>query len=290
MRRTMKKKISLCNSGVLAGDSKTIFNLTKKVNNNNAAKEFYLTDIVTLARQNQIKTEFVKCKEHEAVGVNTKKQLAQSEKRFQKQMRKKFLKAGVTLRDPKTVFFSFDTRIDCNTEIEQNVIFGTNVEIKGNSKILPFCHLEGCTIGKGAKVGPYTRIRPKTVIEAGVKVGNFVELKNSNLDLDSKVNHLSYVGDASIGTNTNIGAGTIFCNYDGVSKYHTDIGKNSFVGSNSSLVAPLTIGNDTYIASGSVITQNVNKGDLSFGRSRQVNKQGMAKKLKKKIHAFKPRK
>ena len=279
-----QRSVDLCNAGIYCGKSDVIFSLIGQLKNENAASELYLTDIVKIGNIKDLKTILVECDEDETQGINNRQDLAKAEFFFQEKLRKKFLESGVTLIDPKTIYFSYDTAIEADTTIHPNVIFGPSVKIESGVDILPFSHLEGCTIAKGSKIGPFTRIRPKTNIEENVKVGNFVEIKNAHLKKYAKVNHLSYIGDASIGSQSNIGAGTIFCNYDGASKHFTEIGENAFVGSNSSLIAPIKIGSNTIIGSGSVITEDVPDGDLAIGRQKQKNKKGLGKKLMEKLN------
>ena len=219
------------------------------------------------------------CDQQETIGVNSLKELAQAEDLFQKSKRVEFMDNGVRLHAADTVFFSFDTIIGPGTEIEQNVVLAPGVTIEENATIRAFSHLEGCHISSGSRVGPYARIRPDTVLSEGSVVGNFVEVKKSVIGPESKVNHLSYIGDAKIGEKVNIGAGTITCNYDGVNKHKTDIKDEAFIGSNTMLVAPVTIGEKSVTASGSVITKDVPDEALAFARSRQENKIGIGKKL-----------
>ncbi len=282
-----QKKITLCNAGIFCGKKDTIFSLLKEVRNSNAQSEFYLTDIIEIAVRHGLKSALIECEATEVLGVNSRKDLADAEKVFQKSLREYFLDSGVTLIDPNTNYFSYDTIIDPDTAIHQNVIIGPSVKIGRDSEILPFTHLEGCTIGNGSRIGPFARIRPQTTLKENVKIGNFVEVKNSTFDWDSKANHLAYIGDANIGTQSNVGAGTIFCNYDGVSKHQTEIGEKTFIGSNSSLVAPLKIGANVLIGSGSIITKDVPKNSLAIGRQKQANKKGLGKKLMDKLKNIK---
>jgi len=266
-----EKKIGLCNSGILYADTKILFELLDQIKNKNMAGEFYLTDIIEIAYFKNIKTTFQECNENETMGINTRKDLAFVEEIFQNDKRSYFLDNGVTLKDPKSVYFSYDTQIGVDSVIQQNVIIGENVIIKDNCNILPFSHLEGCTIESNTSVGPFARLRPNTLIEKNCKIGNFVEVKEALLKEGTKVNHLSYIGDAKIEENVNIGAGTIFCNFDGNKKNKTFIGKNSFIGSNSSLVAPVNVGKNVVIGSGSVITNNIPSESLSLSRVDQKN-------------------
>jgi len=267
-----EQTITFCNSGIMIADANLFFFLLDKVSNKNAAREFYLTDLVTLAKKENMVVQTTSCPENEAHGINDRSDLAKAEEYFQNSMRLKMMRNGVTLIDPSTVFFSFDTKIGTDTIVEPNIIFGPGVRIKENVRIRSFSYLEGCLVKPDVIIGPFARIRPETTLDEGVRVGNFVEIKKSNLHKNVKANHLAYIGDASIGEQTNVGAGTIFCNYDGSSKYNISVGKNSFIGSNTSLVAPLKIGDRVVIGAGSTITDDISKDSLALGRSRQVNK------------------
>lgn len=265
-----ERKIALCNSGVVAVDGQKIRNLLAKVNDDNAAGEFYLTDIVGIAGEMGLKRTFIKTELEEVLGVNSRFELAKIEAIKQQQLRKKMMDLGVTLTDPTSVYFSYDTKIGCDVVIHPNVFFGPKVHIEKNVEIKSFCHIEGAEIASGAVVGPFARIRPETKIAEDVRVGNFVEIKKSQIKRGAKVNHLSYIGDSEIGEDSNIGAGTITCNYDGYNKFKTKIGKNVFVGSNSALVAPIEIGDGAVIGAGSVITKNVETDDLAVSRGKQI--------------------
>ncbi len=266
-----ERKIALCNSGVVAVDGAAIKNLLAQVKNDNAAGEFYLTDIVAIAGELGLKRTFIKTDLEEVLGVNSRVELARVESIKQNRIRKKMMDSGVTMIDPQTVYFSFDTKISNDVVIHPNVFFGTGVEIHKNVEVKSFSHIEGAEINAGAVVGPFARIRPGTKIDQNVRIGNFVEVKKSHLKKGAKVNHLSYIGDSEIGSAANIGAGTITCNYDGYSKFKTKIGDRVFVGSNSALVAPIEIGDDSVIAAGSVITKDVEKDSLAVARGRQTN-------------------
>lgn len=273
-----ERKIALCNSGVMAVDGAAIKNLLAKVKNDNAAGEFYLTDIVAIAGEFGLKRTFIKTDLQEVLGVNSRVELARVDLLKQNRIRKKMMDSGVTLLDPTSVYFSFDTKISNDVVIHPNVFFGPGVEIHKNVEVKSFSHIEGAEIAVGAVVGPFARIRPGTKIDENVRIGNFVEVKKSHLKKGAKVNHLSYIGDSEIGVEANIGAGTITCNYDGYSKFKTKIGDRVFVGSNSALVAPVEIAQDAVIAAGSVITKNVEKDSLAFARSRQTNIEAGGKK------------
>jgi len=265
-----QKKIDLCNSGIYVSDSKLLYSLLSKVKFNSKNKEMYLTDIIYIANKDNIEIGITYSKEVESLGVNDRKGLAMAEKEMQNILREKAMKKGVTLISPETVFFSIDTKISKDVHIEPNVVFGPGVKIGEGVRIKAFCHLEGVTIKKNCTIGPFARLRPGTILEEYSKIGNFVEVKKSKIKKGAKVNHLSYVGDADIGSNVNIGAGVITCNYDGVNKNKTTIGNNSFVGSNVSLVAPLKVGSNSLIGAGSVITKDVPKNMLAVERNKQV--------------------
>ena len=282
-----ERSVKLCNSGVIAANSATLFALIDAVGNDNAAGEFYLTDIIGIARAKGLSATVVRCEEAETLGINSRAELANAEALFQSRAREAAQEDGVTLTAPETVFFAHDTVIGRDTVIEPNVVFGPNVTIESGTTIRAFSHLEGCHVSKGAVVGPYARLRPGAELAEDVKVGNFVEIKNAQIAAGAKVNHLSYIGDATIGARTNIGAGTITCNYDGVFKHHTTIGEDVFVGSNTMLVAPVTVGDAAMTASGSVVTRNVPVGDLAVSRAKQENKAGFAVRLFEKLRARK---
>ena len=282
-----ERAITLCNSGVLCAETKTLFRLVAKVGTDNAQGEYYLTDIVELARAEGLSVGYVTCPESETLGINTRQQLAAAEAQFQSTARAEALENGVTLTAPETVFFALDTHIGRDATIGPNVIFGPGVTVESGAEIKGFCHLEGCHISRGASVGPFARLRPGTELAEDVHVGNFVEIKNSILDEGVKVGHLTYLGDAHIGEFSNIGAGTVTCNYDGVSKHRTEIGKRVFIGSNTMLIAPVTIGDNALTASGSVITEDVPPEALAIGRARQVNKLGLATKFIDRLKAIK---
>lgn len=273
------RAIRLVNSGVLAADAALLRELLPQVGNRNAAGEYYLTDIPALARAQGRRVEVVTCAEAETLGINTREELAGAEAAFQARARARALEDGVTLSDPATVWFALDTWIGRDAIIGQNVVFGPGVTVESGAEILPFCHLEGCHVSAGATVGPFARLRPGAELGSDVHVGNFVEVKNSVLDEGVKVGHLTYLGDAHIGEATNIGAGTITCNYDGVGKHRTEIGANAFIGSDTMLVAPVRVGNRAMTGSGSVITEDVPDDAMAIGRARQVTKPGLATRL-----------
>lgn len=264
--------ITACNSGVMAAPAPLLFSLLAQVRNDNAKGEYYLTDVVELARQAGHPTRAVFAPEDSVMGVNAQGELAQAEALFQKVQRETFLTDGVTMTAPDTVHFAWDTQVGGGTIIEPFVVFGPGAVIEGGARIRSFSHIEGARVASGAEVGPYARLRPGADLAEGVKIGNFVEVKNVALAKGAKANHLAYLGDGDVGAGANIGAGTIFCNYDGFNKARTEIGAGAFVGSNSSLVAPVRIGDGALIASGSVVTEDVPADALAFGRARQTVK------------------
>ncbi|WP_368183984.1 bifunctional UDP-N-acetylglucosamine diphosphorylase/glucosamine-1-phosphate N-acetyltransferase GlmU [Aestuariibius sp. HNIBRBA575] len=282
-----ERAITLCNSGVISADAKVLFDLIDAVGNDNAAGEYYLTDIVEIARSRGLSASVVRCDEAETLGVNTRAQLAQAEAAFQSRARAEALENGVNMTAPETVFFGFDTYLGRDSIIEPNVVFGPDVTVESGVEIRAFSHLEGCHVSRGSVVGPYARLRPGAELAEHVKIGNFVEVKNAQIADGAKVNHLSYVGDASIGKATNVGAGVITCNYDGVFKHRTTIGENVFVGSNTMLVAPVTLGDGSMTASGSVITSDVPAEALAVARARQANKPGLARRMFEKLKNLK---
>lgn len=282
-----ERRVTLCNSGVIAADASTLFDLIAAVGNDNAAGEYYLTDIIGIARDRGLKATVVRCAEAETMGVNSRAELAVAEAQFQSNARAAAMADGVTLTAPETVYFAHDTVIGRDTVVDPHVFFGPGVTVESSTTIRAFSHLEGCHVSRGAIVGPYARLRPGTELAEDVRVGNFVEIKNAQVDAGAKVNHLSYIGDAAVGARSNIGAGTITCNYDGVFKYRTVIGQDAFIGSNTMLVAPVTVGDQAMTGSGSVITRDVPDGDLALGRARQDNKPGFAVRLMEKLKARK---
>jgi len=282
-----ERAITMCNSGVVCADVQTLQRLIESVGNQNVAGEYYLTDIVEIARAEGLSCGYVTCDESETLGINTRAQLAAAEAAFQTRARAEALDNGVTLTAPETVFFALDTWIGRDATIGPNVIFGPGVTVESGAEIKGFCHLEGCHISRGAQVGPFARLRPGAELAEDVHVGNFVEVKNAILDEGVKVGHLTYIGDSDIGEFTNVGAGTVTCNYDGVMKHRTRIGKRAFIGSGTMLVAPVTVGDDALTASGSVVTEDVPAGAIAFGRPRQVNKPGLALRLMNRLRAIK---
>ena len=275
-----ERRIRLCNAGAMAFRILDLAGLLSRIGKANAKGEYYLTDAIALAAKDGHATRPVVCSEEEAMGVNSREQLAAAEAVFQRRARARAMQAGATLTAPDTVWFSFDTKLGRDVTIEPNVFFGPGVVVEDGVEILANCHMEGVRIRQGARVGPFTRLRPGADIGVAVHVGNFVEVKNARLEEGAKANHLAYIGDGRVGEGSNIGAGTIFCNYDGFNKQFTDVGKGVFVGSNSSLVAPVKIGDGAYIGSGSVITKNVEADALALERSEQEQRPGWAAKFR----------
>ena len=282
-----ERAMTLCNSGVLCADVSTLAALIDAVGNDNASGEYYLTDIVGIARAKGLTAGVVECAEAETLGINTRVELAGAEAAFQSRARAEAFENGVSMTAPETVFFALDTFVGRDALIGPNVIFGPGVTVETGAEIKGFCHLEGCHISRGATVGPFARLRPGTELSEDVHVGNFVEIKNSTLAEGVKVGHLTYLGDADVGEFTNIGAGTVTCNYDGVMKHKTIIGARVFIGSDTMLVAPVTVGAGAMTGSGSVITTDVPPGALAIGRARQENKQGLATRLIERLRAVK---
>jgi len=274
-----EREVILCNSGVIMAETETLLDLVAATGNDNASGEYYLTDIVEIGRAQGLGAVVVTCDEAETLGVNSRADLAAAEAAFQARARATALEDGVTLVAPETVFFSFDTVVGRDALIEPNVVFGPGVTVETGATIRAFSHLEGAHVSAGAIVGPFARLRPGAEVGNDARVGNFVEIKNAEIGEGAKVPHLSYVGDAGIGAAANLGAGTITCNYDGVSKHRTEIGSRAFIGSNTMLVAPVRVGAGAVTASGTVVTKDVPDGDLAIGRSEQSNKPGRGRRL-----------
>ena len=266
--------LTACNSGVMAAPSALLFQLLADVTNDNAKGEYYLTDVIELARKANHPTRAVFAEEDAVMGVNSQAELAQAEALFQTVQRDTFLAAGVTMPAPETVHFAWDTQVGGGAVIEPFVVFGPGAVVEGGARIRSFSHIEGARVASGAEVGPYARLRPGADLAEGVRVGNFVEVKNVTMARGSKANHLAYLGDGTVGEKANVGAGVIFCNYDGFNKARTEVGAGAFIGSNSSLVAPVSIGAGAVVGSGSVVTEDAPADALVFGRARQVNKSG----------------
>ncbi len=280
-------KVRICNSGVMAGRAKDMFRLMQKITNANAKGEYYLTDLVGLARAEGGRCALVTASEDDLIGCDSKADLAEAEGIFQARRRMALMEAGVTLVAPETVFVSFDTAIEADVVVEPNVVFGLGVMVAAGARIKAFSHLEGARVGEGCEVGPFARLRPGTVLGANVRIGNFVETKNTAMGEGAKANHLAYLGDGAIGAGANIGAGTIFCNYDGYLKHQTDVGEGAFIGSNSALVAPVRIGDGAYVGSGSIITKDVPADALAVARAQQMTREGWAKTFRTKKAAEK---
>ncbi len=274
--------VTFCNSGVMVIDGVHLLNLLEQVSNDNAKGEYYLTDIVEIANKQGLTCGVVQCPEDEVLGVNSRVELADAEAIFQARMRREAMQAGVTLLDPETVYFSADTELGRDVVVGQNVVFGPGVTIEDGVVIQPFCHFQEAHVAAQATLGPYARLRPGADVGAGAHIGNFVEIKKSTIEEGAKVNHLTYIGDSFVGAKANIGAGTITCNYDGFDKFKTHIGRGAFIGSNNSLVAPVTIGDGAFTGSGSVITKDVEGDALAVERSPQKNLQGWAEKFRAK--------
>jgi bifunctional UDP-N-acetylglucosamine pyrophosphorylase/glucosamine-1-phosphate N-acetyltransferase len=289
-----ERAIGLCNGGIMALAGKTALEILKRIGNDNRKGEYYLTDAVEIARGMKLRAVAVEVEEDDVRGINTKAQLAEAEAVAQQRLRQAALDAGVTLVAPETIFLCADTKFGKDVTVEPYVVFGEKVRVDDGATIRSFCHLAGAHVGKDAIVGPFARLRPGAKLGEDVHIGNFVEVKEAIIEAGTKANHLSYIGDATIGAGSNIGAGTITCNYDGAAKHRTEIGKNVFIGSNSALVAPVKIGDGAYVGSGSVITADVPADSLALGRGRQTIKEGWAARLralkslgkkKKKSHA-----
>lgn len=278
-----QKSIHTCNSGVMCVSGALLFQLVDKIGNDNAKGEYYLTDIVALARAMQKQCKVVLCDEDDVLGVNSRGELATAERVFQNRKRREALEKGVTMIAPETVYFAYDTNIAADVYIEPNVFFGPGVQVATGCVIKAFSHLEKCTLAAGVTIGPFARLRPGTHLEEGARIGNFVEIKNTHVGPDAKINHLSYIGDATVGAQANIGAGTITCNYDGQRKHKTTIAEGAFIGSNAALVAPVTVGQGSYVGSGSVITQDVPENSLAIARERQVTKVGRAAEIRARL-------
>jgi bifunctional UDP-N-acetylglucosamine pyrophosphorylase/glucosamine-1-phosphate N-acetyltransferase len=275
-------QVHLCNSGVMALRGSVAWDLIDQIQNKNKKGEYYLTDIVALARKAGYSARVIEGAATEVLGVNSRGELALAEAAMQARLRAAHMENGATLRLPETVFFSADTRLGQDVTIEPNVFFGTDVAVGNGATIRAFSHIEGTVIGEGAVVGPFARLRPGTNLGEKVKIGNFVEIKKSEIAAGAKISHLSYIGDASVGEDANIGAGTITCNYDGYQKHRTTIGRDVFIGSNTALIAPVTIGEGAMVAAGSVITADIAPDALALARTRQEQKQDWAKEFRER--------
>lgn len=278
-----ERKIGFCNAGLMAIAGRHALQLLDQVGNANAKGEFYLTDIVEIADRAGLKVVATEASFESVLGINNRAELAEAEAIWQKRRRRQAMLDGATLIAPETVYFSHDTEIGADVTVEPNVWFGVDVKIADGAVIHAFSHLEGARVGPRAEIGPFARLRPGADLREKSKVGNFCEVKKATVEKGAKVNHLTYIGDARVGAGANIGAGTITCNYDGYSKFFTDIGEGAFIGSNTSLVAPIAIGARSYIASGSVITDEVPEDALAFGRARQKTMPGKGKELRQRF-------
>lgn len=285
-----ERAITFCNSGVICANAALLWDLLGEVGNENASGEYYLTDVIGLARGRGLPVTAVRCDEAETMGVNSRKDLSAAEAAYQARRRDEALEDGVTMHAPETVYFSFDSIIGRDAEVEPNVVFGPGVTVETGARIRAFSHLEGCHVSRGATVGPFARLRPGAELSEDVHVGNFVEIKNAQVSEGAKVNHLTYIGDASIGAKTNIGAGTITCNYDGVFKHRTEIGAGVFIGSDTMLVAPVKVGDEAMTATGTVVTSDVPAGALAVARAKQDNKPGFAIRFMERLRALKQKK
>lgn len=272
--------IALCNAGVMAIDSGLLPGLLARVGTDNARGEYYLTDIVAMARGDGLACALVEGDEAELIGVNSRADLARAEAVVQERLRAAAMAGGATLADPETVYFSHDTRLGRDVTVGPHVVFGPGVAVGDDVDIRAFCHIEGARIATGARIGPFARLRPGADIAAEAHIGNFVEIKNTTVETGAKINHLAYVGDSRVGARANVGAGTITCNYDGFAKHHTDIGAGAFIGSNTALVAPVKVGDGAIIGAGSVITDDVAADALALARADQVERKGLAKRLR----------
>jgi len=278
-----ERAVRLCNSGMMAVRAGDLFRWLAEVGNDNAASEYYLPDVVNIAAAEGREAVVIEGDPYETAGVNSRAELAHLELEWQRRRREQALNEGATLIDPESVWFAYDTKLGCDVTVEPHVVFGPGVEVADGATIHAFSHIEGATIGAKASIGPFARIRPGTKLAERTKVGNFVELKKADVGEGAKVNHLSYVGDASVGAGSNIGAGTITCNYDGFGKYKTVIGAGAFIGSNTALVAPVTIGDGAIIGAGSVITEDVEADALAVERSAQKGIAGWAKRFRERM-------
>ncbi len=282
-----ERAVTWCNSGLMAIDGRKALALLERIGNDNAKREFYLTDVVEIARSLGGRTVAVDASEEELSGCNNRAELAHLERLWQERRRHEIMLSGVTMIAPETVFLSYDTEIGQDAVIEPNVVFGPGVTVEGGAVIHAFSHVEGARVATGATVGPFARLRPGAHLAEGAKVGNFCEIKKAEIGAGAKVNHLTYIGDAFVGAGSNIGAGTITCNYDGVNKFETHIGAGAFIGSNTALVAPVSVGDGAYVGSGSVITEDVPADALALGRARQVVKPERAKQIREHNLAIK---
>ena len=282
-------EISICNSGLMGGDCQTMLRLLDQVRNDNAQGEYYLTDLVALAREEGQTCRAVMCDEAETLGINDRMQLAEAEAIFQSAAREHAMREGATLIAPETVYFALDTKLGRDVTVHPNVVFGPGVSVGDDCEIKSFSHLEQTVLARDVKVGPFARMRGGNTLASGVRIGNFVELKNATLGEGTKAGHLSYLGDALLGARVNIGAGTITCNYDGFSKFRTDIGDDVFVGVQTALIAPIHVGDGAYVGTGTTLTKDVPEDALALSRVAQKNRPGFASRLRQKFAGRKAR-
>jgi bifunctional UDP-N-acetylglucosamine pyrophosphorylase/glucosamine-1-phosphate N-acetyltransferase len=282
-----ERRVDLCNAGILAADAKNFFRWAAALKNENAQREYYLTDVPTLAKADRVACAVVEAREADMMGVNSRAELANAERAMQQRLRARALDAGVGMIAPETIFLSYDTVLEADVQVGPYVVFAPGVTVRSGAEIKAFSHLEGADVGARALIGPYARLRPGAVIEEDVHIGNFVEVKKARIEKGAKANHLAYIGDARVGPGANIGAGTITCNYDGFDKHFTDIGAGAFIGSNSALVAPVKVGDGVYIGAGSVITKPVAENALAVTRAEQKELPGWAEKFRTRKRAEK---
>jgi len=282
-----ERACNLCNAGIFAADGKQFFRWTAALKNDNAQREYYLTDVPALARCDAIRCAVAVVDETDVMGVNSRTELARAEQGMQARLREAALASGVGMRDPDTVYLAHDTVLEPDVEVEPFVLFGPGVTVRSGAVIRAFSHLEGAEVGRNTIVGPYGRLRPGAVLAEDVHIGNFVEVKNSRVEKGAKANHLSYIGDASVGAGANIGAGTITCNFDGFDKHRTEIGAGAFIGSNTALVAPVKVGEDAYVGAGSTIANDVPAGALAVVRAEQAERPGWAETFRTRKKAEK---
>ncbi len=285
-----ERKVDLCNAGIMAADAQGFFRWARELKNDNAQREYYLTDVPLIARKEGVRCAIVTAREEDMMGVNSRSELAAAELEMQKRLRAGALENAVGMVAPDTVFLCADTVLEPDCLIEPYVVFGPGVVVRSGARIRAFSHLEGCEVGRGAIVGPYARIRPGSVLEQDVHIGNFVEVKKTRVEQGAKANHLAYLGDARVGAKANIGAGTITCNYDGFDKYNTDIGAGAFIGSNTALVAPVKVGDGAIVGAGSVITDDVMNDALAVERNEQREVEDWARRFRARKAAEKGKK
>lgn len=285
-----ERQVDLCNAGIMSAEARAFFRWAARLSNDNAQREYYLTDVPRLAKAEGVRCAVAEALESETMGVNSRAELARAEAGMQRHLRETLLEQGVGMTAPETVYFSYDTVIEADALIEPYVVFAPGVTVRSGAQIRAFSHLEGADVGAGAIVGPYARLRPGAKIEENVHIGNFVEVKNARLEKGAKANHLTYLGDARVGAGANVGAGTITCNYDGFDKHMTDIGAGAFIGSNTSLVAPVSVKDGAYVGAGSVITKDVSADALAVTRAQQKESPGWAEKFRARKKAEKAKK